>query len=263
VSERDARHAAARAQEELYVELRRERARRAELEREVAALRASTSFRFGQALALSLRGVARRETGRAALAGARRMLRRAAGPAPVLATDAAPEPPRTEVVAFLSWGLEGAELERVADRIGRLHLVLGDFEPLVILDALDPEPVRRRGLRFEYVVGLREWRRHRPAHDWGRYLTRRLGALADVHRPRLVVALEDASGPGALEQGVLDALVVPSLADTEDNLFAAARPEPPRALAEALLAESARDAPVRAPRRRRRRRAAAGSRAPR
>lgn len=229
-------------QERLRSELDDARAHAAALQREVDALRASSSFRFGHAVAMALQTVARLRSARAVLAWLTARRERRTVP------ERRPAGPRT--VLFIAWGLDDAGVERVVRRIERLQAVLVWFEPVLLLDSPSVEPVRRRGLAFEHIVSLQEWSRHRPAHDWSAYAGERTAAIARDHRPDVVIAFEPPEGIGALEQGILDALIVPALAESDDNLVLAPETvgEPVGDAAELLLRDALSAPPPRTPR---------------
>jgi hypothetical protein len=45
----------------------------------------------------------------------------------------------------------------------------------------------------------------------------RIAAVHDRYRPRAVVVLEDAAAGSALDQGVLDSILLPRLGTSDDN----------------------------------------------
>jgi hypothetical protein len=198
-------------EERLRTELADARAQAAALQREVEALRRSSSFRFGHAVATALQSVLRLRSARAVgtwlLAGRERR----AKPPPQASG------PRT--VLFIAWGLDEAGVEHVARRIERLQAVLVWFEPVVVLDTPAVEPVRRRGLAFEHIESRGEWTRHRSAYEWSEYASARMAEIVREREPDVVVVLESPDRPGALEQGILDPLIIPAVAVSDDNLM--------------------------------------------
>jgi hypothetical protein len=117
----------------------------------------------------------------------------------------------------VAWGVEESRLEDYASRVERLHAVLVEFRPLFVVDSLEAEPVRRRGYPIEYLVPLTEWSKHRPAHEWGPYVTQRMAEVGRRHQPGAVVILEGASAPSALDQGLLNPILLPSIGEGDDN----------------------------------------------
>lgn len=54
-------------------------------------------------------------------------------------------------------------------------------------------------------------------YEWAAYVTARVAALRTVHRPRTVVVLEREGVTSALDQGVLNALLMPAIGAGDDN----------------------------------------------
>ena len=207
--------------------LRAERARSRTLERELRSLRTSASFRLGHSLVIVTRAVGGVRPGRGFL---RRLLTVVRG-----SGGEQDRPAGGGTVMFVAWGADPDRLERLVSRVERLRAVLVDLEPVFLLDATEIDPILRTGHRVEHVTGLDEWRRHRPAHTWGRYVVDRVAEAMAEHRPRAVVVVESGTAPGAIEQGVLDAVILPSLGGSEDNLLVPGGSGTPRTLVLELL----------------------------
>jgi hypothetical protein len=211
---RSERFTAAQVEQTLRAELDRERARSASLDRELSDLRASESFRLGHRLVAALERLPRRPA-----AVTRWIVERARSGSGGQAQASGPGlqgAPQTGVL-FIAWGASEAQLRESVARVRRLEAQLVDLTPVFLVDSTALGPLRGTGWAVEYVIPLADWRRHRPAHEWGAYVTKRVGSLRGRHALRTVVLLEDAGG--ALEQGVLDALVLPALGISDDNLL--------------------------------------------
>ncbi len=207
----------ARLREELY----RERSRSAELARQVQALRETSSFRFGHAVARGLQGGARFWIGRAVARGLLASLRRSLSQPD---RAGAGRRRRANVIVFVAWGADEAALEQLGGQVDRLQAIVVGFQPVFLLDASSFEPIRRRGHRVEYIVSLAEWASHRPAHTWSAYVTERVAAIMAQYAPRIVVVRDSGEGPSPLEQGVFDAILVPSVGRSGDNLLGSPDP---------------------------------------
>jgi hypothetical protein len=229
-------------EERLRAELADARARAAALRRDVEALRESGSFRLGHAVATALQTVLRLRSARAGLAWLLARRDRSA---------ARPHVAGPRRVLFVAWGLDEPGVEQVVERIERLRAVLVWFEPILVLDSPAVEPARRRGLAFEHIASRSEWARHRSAYEWSEYAGERMAAIAREREPDVVVVFEAPGGTGALEQGILDPLIVPAVAFSDDNLVAAPDivGEPIGDAAELLLRDALSAQPPRRPRR--------------
>jgi hypothetical protein len=225
------REQAVAVEERLREELREARLRNEALEHALRAVRASTSFRFGHAVALALGAGWRIRPVRSA---ARALLRRRQ---PAVAPQARGRP---DVVLFVAWGAGEARLEHLAGRVAELEAILVRMRPVFVVDTSEFAPITARGYAVEYVIPLEEWRLRRAPHEWGAHVTARMAAIAAEHEPGTVVVLEGDEGRSAIEQGVLDSLVLPSLAKGADNLLGPLDPETetPAALARALTRET-------------------------
>lgn len=212
---RSERFNAAQVEQKLRSELDRERARSASLERELRVLRSSESFRLGHRLVWALERLPRRPA-----AMTRWIAERArsgpGGGAGAQEDAGGPGADRTGVL-FVAWGASEELLREYVARVRRLQAQLVDVAPVFLVDSEALEPLRGTGWAVEYVIPLADWRRHRPAQEWGAYVTKRVASLSGRHALRTVVLLEDAGG--ALDQGVLDALVLPALGASDDNLL--------------------------------------------
>jgi hypothetical protein len=210
--------AIARTEEELRARLGLEQARSAALERDLETLRSSEAFRIGHALVEGVQARLRWNVlGMIHATGER--LRRGR---PARGVDARPQARggqahRGSVTMFVAWGVQESRLEDYASRVERLQAVLVEFRPLFVVDSLEAEPVRRRGYPIEYLVPLTEWSEHRPAHEWGPYVTQRMAEVQRRHQPGAVVILEGASAPSALDQGLLNPILLPSIGEGDDN----------------------------------------------
>jgi hypothetical protein len=213
------RFAAAAAEEELRRRLEHEEARSAALQRDLETVRSSEAFRVGHVLVegiqarlpRTLRGLPRALWGRL---GGRSLA--ASG----TDADAEGHARATNAVLFIAWGAD-ARLGEHAERVERLRARLVDVEPIFLVDSMDLDQLRGSGHAIEYVVPLAEWREHRPAVEWGTYVLERIAAVRARYRPRAVVVLEGAlDGPAAvsaLDQGVLDSILLPKLGTSDDN----------------------------------------------
>lgn len=141
---------------------------------------------------------------------------------------------------FIAWGADEERLALLVERVARLHTILVRLRPVFVVDSSCIEPIVARGYPVEHLIALEDWRARRAPHEWGAYVTDRMAEIVGEHHPGAVVVLEAADGRSALEQGVLDALVVPTLMTGDDNLLSALDPEAeaPGALARSLLEET-------------------------
>jgi hypothetical protein len=214
---RSERFELAEAEQKLRSELDRERARSASLERDMRALRSSESFRLGHRLVWALERLPRRPAAATRWmverARARSARRDETGALPGAGVDDAGR----SAVLFIAWGVSEPRLRDHVARVRRLETQLVDLTPVFLVDSEALEPLRGTGWAVEYVIPLADWRRHRPAHEWGDYVAKRVGSLRERHGLRTVVLLENADG--ALDQGVLDAVVLPGLGASDDNLL--------------------------------------------
>lgn len=214
------RRGAAELEQSLRTALEGERHLRVAAEAEVDALRASLSFRVGSSVVLAVKAAQRHRPGRASARAAVRGLRYRRAEAPLATpagTPGAHAPAGT--VLFVAWQADADAVLRLAERVERLHAVLVGFRPLFLVDSEHVAPLRARGYPFEYLIPLDEWRQVRAPADWGAYVTAQVAALAAEHRPALIVVLDSPERASPLDQGVLDALVLPGLALTDDNLI--------------------------------------------
>jgi hypothetical protein len=209
------RFAAARAEEELTRRLEHEQARSAALERDLETVRSSEAFRIGHALVEGIQARLPR-TARAVPRALYEQLRRRSEPRSGTPGTGAGAPP-SNVVLFIAWGGAEARSAEYFDCVERLRARLVDVRPIFVVDSMDLEPLRRSGHSVEYIVPLAEWREQRPAADWGTYVLERIAAVHDRYRPRAVVVLEDAAAGSALDQGVLDSILLPRLGTSDDN----------------------------------------------
>ena len=217
--------AAGKAEEALRTALEEEQARTAALERELNSLRSSESFRIGHLLVEGFgRHLVRRPS--AFFRGFSHFLtsgRRAGGRARTFRwTQREPRLPVAgpNTVLFIAWGVDAARLREYVGRVERLQTMLVDLHPVFLVDSVALEPMRERGYGVEYVIPLNDWREQRPAHEWGAYLTQRIAALRDLHRPLTVVVFDEDGARSALDQGVLNALVLPAIGGSDDNELA-------------------------------------------
>lgn len=216
------RFAWARAEQELRDQLEHEQARRAALERELETLQSSEAFRIGHAFVLALN---KRLIWRPAALGrkaAGALSRRPGGSGsasrrPRDAEKRAAKAPTSNAALFVAWDAGEERLAQYAEQVERLTAILVDIRPVFLTDSTAIAPLRERGYPCEYVIPLREWRRHRSAYDWGAYVTERVAAVQRRHRPRVVVVLGDGEAPSALDQGVLNALLLPAVGEGDDN----------------------------------------------
>jgi len=222
MSRTEDRFAIARAEEELRSQLKVEKARSAALERDLEALRSSEAFRIGHALVEGLLGRLRWNV-RALRPAIGHWLRRGA-PGASSQESVAHTPTRGDVelegqnvVLFIAWGMDEADLEQHVERVNRLQAMLIDVQPLFVVDTTAFDPIRERGYPVEYLIPLVEWRERRPPQEWGAYVTQRISALREEHRPRTVIVLDGPSSVTALEQGVINSILLPGLGETDDN----------------------------------------------
>lgn len=219
------RIAAARLEQELRDEVEHERARTAALRSELDVLRSSESFRIGHALVTAMEkrllvrpsAVARATLGaltprrsRGGSASAKRLARGSAAAKP-------PRPRPGNVALFVAWGADEARLAEYAERIERVKTMLVDVDPVLLVDTTAIGPLRERGYRCEYLIPLEEWEQRRAPHEWAAYVTDRVAALRRAYRPRTVIVFEREGVASALEQGVLNAILLPSMGSGDDN----------------------------------------------
>ena len=126
---------------------------------------------------------------------------------------------RRNTVLFVAWGVEEGRLEGYVRSVERLEKMLVDLHPLFVVDSTAFKPIRDRGYPVEYIIPLDEWREHRASHEWGGYVAQRVSALREKHRPKTVVVLDGNSPVSPLDQGVLNSILLPELAQSEDNLL--------------------------------------------
>lgn len=222
MSRMDDRFAIARAEEELRSQLKVEKARSAALERDLETLRSSEAFRIGHALVEGLLGRLRWNARALRPAIGHRLRRGAAGATTQQSvaqttTGGVQHAEERNVVLFLAWGTDEEALEKHVERVSRLQAMLVDVHPLFVVDTTAFEPISEHGYPVEYLIPLAEWREHRPPQEWGAYVTQRISALCEQHRPRTVVVLDGGSPVTALDQGVLNSILLPSLGESEDN----------------------------------------------
>ncbi len=210
--------AAARVEEELRARLALEQARSAALERDLETLRSSESFRVGHLLVEGL-GARLRWNAPALARAAFERLRGRRSVRKVTTRSRAPAARRRtgRSTLFIVWGAGEPQLEAQAARVERLQAVLVDLAPLFVVDSMAAEPLRRRGFPVEYLIPLSQWCEHRYAHDWGVYVTRRIAEVRRTHRPDAVVVLESDSSTSALDQGLVNPILRPGMAETDDN----------------------------------------------
>jgi hypothetical protein len=209
------RFAAAGAEEELRRRLEREQARSAALARDLETVRSSEAFRIGHALVEGIQARLPRTVRALPSALYGRFGRRSA--AAEQGPGARARVCESNAVLFIVWGGAEARLAEYADRVERLRATLVDVRPIFVVDSMGLEPLRSSGHAVEYVVPLAEWREHRPAAEWGTYVLERIAAVHDRYRPRAVVLLDDAAAGSALDQGVLDSILLPKLGTSDDN----------------------------------------------
>jgi len=223
------RIASARAEQALRDELERADARSVALRREVEVLRSSESFRIGHALVTVLgKRVLMRPSALVRGAVAALPPRRARDVAattrrlprrwwPSERGDTSSRPQRRNTALFVAWGADEERLIEYAERVARLQTMLVDLEPVFLVDTTAIGPLHAHGYRCEYVIALDEWRLRRPPYEWAEYVTERVAELRSVHQPRAVVVFEREDVMSALEQGVLNAIVLPSIGSGDDN----------------------------------------------
>jgi hypothetical protein len=210
--------AIARTEEELRAGLELEQARSAALERDLETLRSSEAFRIGHALVEGVHARLRWNV----LGMIHAVGQRLRGLPPAREADARRPTGGARwrdgsMTMFVAWGVDESRLEDYASRVERLQAVLVELRPFFVVDSIVVEPVRRRGYPIEYLVPLTEWREHRPAHEWGPYVTERMAEVQRRHQPGAVVILEGPSATSALDQGLLNPILLPSIGAGEDN----------------------------------------------
>jgi len=208
------RFASARAEQELRNQLELEQARSAALQRELDTVQASEAFRIGHAFVIALnKRLIWRPTaiGRRAV---RALTRRPAAGAPSQRARASSKRPvksrESNAALFVAWGADDERMAQYVERVERLTAILVDITPIFLVDSTAIGALRERDYSCEYVISLREWSRHRPAYDWAAYATERVASVRRRHRPRIVVLLGDEETSSALDQGVLNVLLLPA-----------------------------------------------------
>ena len=215
------RFASARAEQELRDQLELEQARSAALQRELDTVQASEAFRIGHAfvIALNKRLIWRPSAIRR---GAVQLLtRRPASTASPKRAQAASQRPansrKSNAALFVAWGADDERMAQHVERVERLTAILVDITPIFLVDSTAISALRERDYPCEYVIPLREWSRQRPAYDWAAYATERVASVRRRHRPRIVVLLGDDEPLSALDQGVLNGLLLPAIGEGDDN----------------------------------------------
>jgi len=215
------RFASARAEQELRDQLELEQARSAALQRELDTVQASEAFRIGHAfvIALNKRLIWRPSAIRR---GAVQLLtRRPASAASPKRAQAASQRPansrKSNAALFVAWGADDERMAKYVERVERMTAILVDITPIFLVDSTAIGTLRERDYPCEYVIPLREWSRHRPAYDWAAYATERVATVRRLHHPHIVVLLGDDEPLSALDQGVLNGLLLPAIGEGDDN----------------------------------------------
>lgn len=198
------------------IALDQERRRSAELEEELERLRKSEAFRVGHALVTMLRGfrLGRRREQRQLPEPAGETQPVIAGTAAVIDAAEAPMPGRVLLVA-----LPGAQA-RIGDHLEQLDQMLVSFEPIYLGDSAALDGYDGPLLTLEHLVPLEEWSKHRPALEWGQYVSQRITTVIEEYSPRTIVMLPKS---GTIEMSdltsVLAPVVLPGMAESETNLL--------------------------------------------
>jgi len=215
------RFASARAEQELRDLLELEQARSAALQRELDTVQASEAFRIGHAFVIALN---KRLIWRPSAVGRRVVRKLARRPASGEASKRAKASSQRSVKSrksnsalFVAWGADDERMAQYVERVERLTAILVDITPIFLVDSTTIGALRERDYPCEYVIPLREWSRQRPAYDWAAYATERVASVRRRHRPRIVVLLGDEETSSALDQGVLNVLLLPAIGEGDNN----------------------------------------------
>ena len=203
----------------LRAALANEQARARNLEDQLAALKASESFRIGQAISIAtgrrlgrafgfLLGRSKRER---LLAASRRLELPAAA-----RSRSSPRTDEPVVFLCLNEGEEGTR--RALEEISALVSMLVAVEPVVVTDAPDAEGLADRRFVVEHVVGFDEWVRLRPASEWGPYVARRVAGILAEYGARKVLSMPADEKSRATAVAFMSPAIVPAMGRSETNL---------------------------------------------
>ena len=195
--------------------LQAERARARELEVQLDAIRSSESFRVGHALISLRRRVAfwRHDARRA---------RPTLPPAPAAAAPSAGgRRHHPGVRGVLAVALDADVGGEIGEELELLKLMFATIVPVVMTDATRIDPAYGDDVAIEHVIPLEEWRRARPAIDWGPYVAERIRRTMEEYGVDTIVAIcsHDAETRRAQLSAILTPVALPGMAESEINLI--------------------------------------------
>ena len=88
----------------------------------------------------------------------------------------------------------------------------------MISDTADLKVDSEHRLVIEHVVPLDEWKRFRPAGDWGAYVAERITSVIEEYGGGTVISLSPVDGAAATAIAALSPVVLPAMGRSHTNL---------------------------------------------
>jgi hypothetical protein len=199
-----------------------ERARADQLEDDLARTLRSQSFRIGHMVTIA----ARHRLGRALWPILPRRYRTRLMES-MDVTLSVPPPGRilgwgpsgnAETVVFVSIHGDEQQARWALEKIRLLEEMVVAVKPVVLSDTVDSLVATASSLVIEHVISFDDWKRFRPAGEWGEYLARRTAAVLEEYGPATVISMSPSDEPGPSAAAVLGPVIRPAMGRSETNL---------------------------------------------